>query len=272
MAMQEIQECQKCGKQTSAFSQPCLSCTSSAAACSAPLSLSAALGEGNAFDTLRKFSSMSPQPESAAIMHVLARADMAEDANDHAVSAHAPSLESKSNCETCGHPWLEHEFAVPAPYCPGPPLATLPAHAPLRQPLGSALVRARKDARRDAAFQELEKLRSQAIRSRVEDLLALYWAPGNVAAPPAAREAFGDAICNYIQGFDRPTPMMADNAALVALGRRALWLAYTWNDHNFGPAHKEARLEAEKWGIRSQEDATAFIDKLDALQGDKNYD
>ena len=27
---------------------------------------------------------------------------------------------AKDNCPTCGNPWAEHEFAVPAPYCPEP--------------------------------------------------------------------------------------------------------------------------------------------------------
>lgn len=28
----------------------------------------------------------------------------------------------QENCPTCGYPWMEHEFGVPAPFCPGEPV------------------------------------------------------------------------------------------------------------------------------------------------------
>lgn len=30
----------------------------------------------------------------------------------------APTADTSENCPKCGKPWLDHEFAVPAPYCP----------------------------------------------------------------------------------------------------------------------------------------------------------
>ncbi len=45
-----------------------------------------------------------------------------------------------------------------------------------------------------------------------------------------------------------------------ALARRCLWLAFVWNDHNFGPAHLEARKEAESHGITSFEAANSWLE------------
>jgi len=44
-----------------------------------------------------------------------------------------------------------------------------------------------------------------------------------------------------------------------AMARRLLWLAFCWNDHNFDEAHIEARREAEKHGIRSFDEANAWL-------------
>ena len=44
-----------------------------------------------------------------------------------------------------------------------------------------------------------------------------------------------------------------------ALARRCLWLAFCWNDHNFGPAHEEARKEALKHGIDSFDAANEWL-------------
>jgi len=50
--------------------------------------------------------------------------------------------------------------------------------------------------------------------------------------------------------------------AIQALARRTLWIAYCWNDHNFGPAHVEARKEAERFGIDGFHAANAFIEEM----------
>jgi hypothetical protein len=44
-----------------------------------------------------------------------------------------------------------------------------------------------------------------------------------------------------------------------AMARRLLWLAFCWNDHNFGAAHEEARKEAALHGITSFEQANAWL-------------
>ena len=44
-----------------------------------------------------------------------------------------------------------------------------------------------------------------------------------------------------------------------AMARRCLWLAFCWNDHNFGPAHEEARKEALKHGIDSFDAANEWL-------------
>ena len=31
-------------------------------------------------------------------------------------------IDHKTHCEKCGEPWEEHDFGVPVPYCPKPPL------------------------------------------------------------------------------------------------------------------------------------------------------
>ncbi|RJX83451.1 hypothetical protein D3M70_00010 [Pseudomonas sp. LS-2] len=56
------------------------------------------------------------------------------------------------------------------------------------------------------------------------------------------------------------------NGKLQSLARRTLWLAYVWNDHNFGPAHQEARTEAKKNGIESFEQANEFLESCLAHQ------
>jgi type II secretory pathway component PulL len=56
------------------------------------------------------------------------------------------------------------------------------------------------------------------------------------------------------------------NGKLQSLARRTLWLAYVWNDHNFGPAHQEARTEAKKNGIESFEQANEFLESCLAQQ------
>jgi hypothetical protein len=54
--------------------------------------------------------------------------------------------------------------------------------------------------------------------------------------------------------------------AIQALARRTLWIAFCWNDHNFGPAHLEARKEAERAGIDSFEAANRFIEAMPEIQ------
>lgn len=64
-----------------------------------------------------------------------------------------------------------------------------------------------------------------------------------------------DALKEYSQ---RDLLMMHD------LSRKLLWLAYVWNDHNFGAAHLEARRVAEAWGIKSFDDANRYLEKFTA--------
>jgi len=52
---------------------------------------------------------------------------------------------------------------------------------------------------------------------------------------------------------------------LYDLARRTLWIAWNWNDHNFGPAHNYAREEAIQQGIKSFEEANDFLDKLEPI-------
>lgn len=53
---------------------------------------------------------------------------------------------------------------------------------------------------------------------------------------------------------------------LKPLARRAVWLAYVWNDHNFDDAHVCARKEAVKAGVNSFDDANIWLDET----GDKD--
>lgn len=52
-------------------------------------------------------------------------------------------------------------------------------------------------------------------------------------------------------------PSRATQAETMA--RRLLWIAFCWNDHNFDPAHEHARKETEALGIKSFEDANAWL-------------
>jgi hypothetical protein len=47
--------------------------------------------------------------------------------------------------------------------------------------------------------------------------------------------------------------------AMEKLARRLLWIAFCWNDHNFGDAHILARREAEACGIKSFEQANEWL-------------
>lgn len=60
----------------------------------------------------------------------------------------------------------------------------------------------------------------------------------------------------------RNAELEKNQESIQALARRTLWIAYCWNDHNFGPAHLEARREAERAGIGSFEEANKFIEAM----------
>ena len=55
-------------------------------------------------------------------------------------------------------------------------------------------------------------------------------------------------------------PEPVEESTLLALARRCLWIAYVWNDHNFvEAAHKYAKEEAEKHGIKSFEQSNDWL-------------
>lgn len=84
-----------------------------------------------------------------------------------------------------------------------------------------------------------EKLRTDAIAIFGEGQAErdiIEWFYGSLLAAAPATPAAQGAV---------PEPVRD------ALARRCLWLAFCWNDHNFGPAHEEARKEALKHGIDS---------------------
>ncbi len=98
------------------------------------------------------------------------------------------------------------------------------------------------------ALQSLaEKLRTDAIAIFGEgqaerDIIEWFYGALLAAAPatPAAQGAVPEPVRD-------------------ALARRCLWLAFCWNDHNFGPAHEEARKEALKHGIDSFDAANEWL-------------
>lgn len=78
----------------------------------------------------------------------------------------------------------------------------------------------------------------------------------------------GLAIVTAANAYDK---LRRDNEALLEalkkalpLARRNCWLAYAWNDHNFAPAHKEARSECARLGITSFESANEYLEGADA--------
>jgi hypothetical protein len=48
------------------------------------------------------------------------------------------------------------------------------------------------------------------------------------------------------------------------LAYRLLWIAFAWNDHNFKPAHEEAKETCVKCGISTLTEADEFLLKMDA--------
>lgn len=67
------------------------------------------------------------------------------------------------------------------------------------------------------------------------------------AAPVAAPAGVAPAM---LQGLDE---------TLLKLARRTLWIAYVWNDHNFGPAHIEARNTCKALGIMTFDQANEWL-------------
>lgn len=61
-----------------------------------------------------------------------------------------------------------------------------------------------------------------------------------------------------------PVSALSDET-LLKLALRTLWIAYVWNDHNFGPAHKEARKTCQNAGIKTFDQANAWIESKLAL-------
>ena len=51
---------------------------------------------------------------------------------------------------------------------------------------------------------------------------------------------------------------------LRKLAYRTIWIAYVWNDHNFDAAHLEARRTCERIGLKSFDEAGAFLDATEA--------
>ena len=56
--------------------------------------------------------------------------------------------------------------------------------------------------------------------------------------------------------------MKLTNAQIEALARRTIWLAFTWNDHNFEPAHVMARETCHALGIEDQNMAEQIYEDL----------
>lgn len=79
---------------------------------------------------------------------------------------------SKTHCPDCQQPWDDHEFGVPAPYCPivvkTPALTSLEKLDKIQEGI-EALVKERDELR-----QQLEKLRKEgdSLRKRLADAIA----------------------------------------------------------------------------------------------------
>jgi len=95
---------------------------------------------------------------------------------------------------------------------------------------------------------ELRKLAEQAME---------YLADYTVGESPNA-SAVNDLIADLEAALAQPEPV--EESTLLALARRCLWIAYVWNDHNFvEAAHKYAKEEAEKHGIKSFEQSNDWL-------------
>jgi hypothetical protein len=106
--------------------------------------------------------------------------------------------------------------------------------------------------------------------SEKNDILAAadYLVGDGVSMDVADAERIAQTLRILAAGIPSPVRWveMGDErgAQAEAMARRLLWLAYAWNDHNFDAAHIEARREAAKYGIRSFEDANAWLSAASA--------
>ena len=82
----------------------------------------------------------------------------------------------------------------------------------------------------------------------------------HVAMVLAAPDEWKGYEVRYLYAAPQPTEQPATQAeAERAMARRLLWLAFVWNDHNFGAAHDEARKEAARHGITNWDEANAWL-------------
>lgn len=89
------------------------------------------------------------------------------------------------------------------------------------------------------------------------------------SAAVAERLNLGCAESRALKAIRKERDALAEEVArlkqerekLLPLARRTLWIAYSWNDHNFEPPHLYAREEAESLGINSMDAGNEFLCK-----------
>jgi len=52
---------------------------------------------------------------------------------------------------------------------------------------------------------------------------------------------------------------------LLLLARRTLWIAFCWNDHNFGDDVTYAKSDTDRTGITSVDEAISWLKKMEDL-------
>lgn len=85
------------------------------------------------------------------------------------------------------------------------------------------------------------------------------WMPWPESSAPSNSQQSAEVT---IAGSDKKSVTAEQYRILVILARRALHIAYVWNDHNFPPAHMAARETAKSLNIYDLDGANDFIADL----------
>lgn len=98
------------------------------------------------------------------------------------------------------------------------------------------------------------------VESACEKFFGEKW-PDYIEEPEMCRISMRIAL-EHFAAIAQPVSVPESHALeTYRLAARCLWIAFTWNDHNFDSAKHCARKDAEMYGIHNIEDANAWLEK-----------